>query len=94
MAIRLVESNETGEEVATYVSSRSDDGNGRIDVIVSLLTVSLPDTSSLVREYSIDSRTEHRTITICCSKVARMESFQGWYQARLVPELTAHSVLS
>lgn len=79
MAINFVEKNETGEEVATYVTSRSDDGKGRIDVIVSLPTVSLPDTSSLVLESSIDSRTEHRTITICCSKVARMESFQGWY---------------
>lgn len=76
MTIMLVEKNDTGEPVATYVSSRSE-GKGRIDVIVSLLTVSLPDTSSLVLEFSIDSRTEHRTITICCSKVARMESFQG-----------------
>ena len=78
MAINFVEKNDTGEEVATYVASRSDDGKERIDVIVSLLTVSLPDTISLVLEYSIDSRTEHRTIKICCSKVARVESFQGW----------------
>lgn len=49
MAISLVEKNETGEEVATYVSSRTDDRQGRIDLIVSRFTLALPDTLVLDR---------------------------------------------
>ena len=90
MAINIVESNETGEQVATYVSSRSEDGKGRIDVLVSL-TVSLPDMSSLVLE-EIDTFSHgapHYTdLLFQGGTVGKLPGLVP----RLVPELTVHFV--